>query len=411
MRQATFLTSAVAALICACAATGFAQSPAMPDPKQIAGVPLPIPDVPVGTVTVRVIRGSFAKNIAGQDVTLNVDGRPRSAKTNEQGRAEFPSLTPGARVRASATVDDVKLESQEFPVPSTGGVRVVLVAVDPELEQRAAEDRRLAAGPAQRGIVVLGEQTRFVIEAGDGALSVFNILQIVNTARTPVEPSQPVVFDVPAGASAPAVLDGSSKQASVTGRQVTVAGPFAPGMTLVQFAYSVPYKSATLTVEQRMPVALNQVAVMAQKIGDMHLTSPQVASHREMAAEGQTYIVGEGPAVPAGGVVTLNFTELPHHATWPRNVALALAGLILAGGIGYALRGRPVAADAGRKKLETKRERLFEELTTLERQHRDRTIEPERYRTRRRDLIAALERVYADMDSLDGTAPAWTSHP
>jgi hypothetical protein len=384
----------------------------MPDPKEISGIPLPMPDVPIGTVTVRLLRGSFAKNIAGQEVTLTVEGgTTRSAKTNEQGRAEFPGLRPGVRVRATTTVDGARLESQEFPVPSSGGVRVVLVAADPEMEQRAAEDRKLAAGPAQRGMVVLGEQTRFVIEIGDGALSIFNILQIVNTARTPVEPPQPLVFDVPAGAGAPEVLNGSSKQAAVVNRQVVVTGPFAPGMTLVQFAYSMPYDGPDVTVEQRMPAALNQVAVMAQKVGDMHVASPQIASHREMSAEGQTYIVGEGPAVGSGGVLTLNFTQLPHEATWPRHLALALAGLIFAGGIGYGVRGRPVATDTGRKKLETKRERLFGELMSLERQHRDRTIDPERYRARRRDLMASLERVYADLDSLDGTAQAWTSHP
>jgi hypothetical protein len=398
-------------IACLLVAAAHAQSPAMPDPKEISGIPLPMPDVPIGTVTVRVLRGSFAKNIAGQDVTLTVDGTPRSGKTNEQGRAEFSGLRPGSRVRATTAVDGATLESQEFPVPSSGGIRVVLVAVDPEIEQRAAEDRKLAAGPAQRGMVVLGEQTRFVIEMGDAALSVFNILQIVNTARTPVEPPQPVVFDVPADAGAPEILDGSSRQASVANRQVIVAGPFAPGVTLVQFAYSMPYSGANLTLEQRMPVALNQVAVMAQKVGDMHVASPQIASHREMAAEGQTYIVAEGPAIGSGGVLTLNFTQLPHAATWPRNLALALAGLILAAGIGYSARGRPAATDTGRTKLETKRERLFEELTSLERQHRDRTIDPERYRIRRRDLMASLERVYADLDSLDGTAQAWTSHP
>ena len=31
----------------------------MPDPKQISGVPLPVPDVAVGTVTVRVVRGQI----------------------------------------------------------------------------------------------------------------------------------------------------------------------------------------------------------------------------------------------------------------------------------------------------------------------------------------------------------------
>ena len=31
----------------------------MPDPKQISGMPLPVPDVQIGTVTVRVIKGQL----------------------------------------------------------------------------------------------------------------------------------------------------------------------------------------------------------------------------------------------------------------------------------------------------------------------------------------------------------------
>ena len=53
------------------------------------------------------------------------------------------------------------------------------------------------AAPAQPGTVVLGDQSRFVIEFGDGSLSVFNILQILNTARTPVPPGAPALKPFP----------------------------------------------------------------------------------------------------------------------------------------------------------------------------------------------------------------------
>ena len=85
---------------------------------------------------------------------------------------------------------------------------------------------------------------------------------------------------------------------------------------------------------------------------------------------------------------------------WPRNVALVLAGVILAAGA-WASRGRAPARHAGedrRKRLDAKRDRLFAELTSIEEQHRDNTIDPERYATRRRELLASLERVYAQLD-------------
>ena len=372
----------------------------MPDAKQMSGMPLPVGDVQPGTVVVRVVRGAMTNPIAGQTVTLTVGGVPRSAKTNDSGRAEFNGLAPGAQVKATTTVGTETLESQEFAVPAAGGIRVALVATDPELEKRAAEDRKLAQGPAVSGIVVLDDQSRFVFELGDESLSVFNLVQILNTARTPVQTAQPVTFDLPDGAEGAALLDGSSPQATLAGRRVTVNGPFAPGPTLVQFAYSMPYTGADLSFSQKLPVAMTRLTILAQKVGAMHLASPQMSEHRDMTTDGQTYILGQGPALKAGDVVTFNFTGLPHAPTWPRNLALFAAVAILGAGAWSGLRPRQASVEQQdrQKKLNARRDRLFNELTALEEQQRAGTIDPERYTARRRDLVAALERVYAELD-------------
>jgi hypothetical protein len=378
-----------------------AQAPGgTPDVRQMSGLPLPVGDVPPGTVTVRVIKGSLANPLAGQTVELLGLPTPVKATTSDTGRAEFTNVSIGARLKAVAVVGTERLESQEFQVPPTGGIRVMLVATDPELEKQAAQDRKLAQQPAQPGSVVLGDQSRFVFEFNDDGLSVFNILQVLNTAKTPVQPAEPLVFLLPDAAEGAALLEGSSPQASLAAKQVTVTGPFAPGMTLVQFAYSLEYSGGTLRVEQRLPVAMTRLTVLAQKIGATHLTSPQMADHREMTAEGQTYIVGEGPALKAGDVVTFDFTGLPHAPTWPRNLALGAALLILAAGAWAGARG-PVASpvrENRRRKLEGRRDRLFGELTTLEEQYRTGRIETERYAAQRRELVNALERVYAELD-------------
>ena len=367
----------------------------MPDPKQMSGLPLPVTDVPPGTVTVRVIRGALTNPVAGHEVQLVGPATGLKGVTNESGRAEFPNLPVGTRLKAMTTVDGEQLESQEFSVPSAGGVRLMLVASDPEAAKGA-----LDAGPAPPGIVVLGDQSRFVFEFNDEGISVFNIFQIVNTARTPVQPPEPVVFDLPDGAEGAAVLQDSSPQATLAGRQIKVAGPFAPGATLVQFAYMVEYSGATLTLEQKLPVGMTQFAVLAQKVGNMHLLSPQMAQHRDMTAEGQTYVVGQGPAINAGEVVTFNFTGLPHAPLWPRNVALGLALLILGAGAWGSLRYTSATRgrDNRRRKLEAKRELLFDRVTALEEKHHAGGVDARQYAIERRDLLAALERVYAELD-------------
>lgn len=382
------------------AGSGSGQAQQMPDPRLIAGQPLPVGDVAVGTVVVRVIRGSLANNIADQPVELLGAGAPRTMKTDSTGRAEFAGLVPGTRVTAVSTVQGERLQSQEFAVPSSGGTRLLLVATDPDTEKRAEEDRSLAAAPAQPGLVVIGDQSRFVFEFGDGSISVFNLLQLTNTARTPVTPPQPIVFNLPEGATGISILQDSSPQATAAARTVTVTGPFAPGVTNVQFAYSMPYSGASLTIEQPMPVPLNRVIVLAQKVADMRLNSPQMNEQREMAADGQNYVVGQGPGIGAGARLSFSFTNLPHEAQWPRYVSVGLAVAILAGGWWGSTRvGREKGTEAsGQDRLEKRRRQLFNELTALEEQHRAGRVDPQKYAARRGELVSALERVYAEID-------------
>lgn len=382
------------------AGSGSGQAQQMPDPRLIAGQPLPVGDVAVGTVVVRVIRGSLANNIADQPVELLGAGAPRTMKTDSTGRAEFAGLVPGTRVTAVSTVQGERLQSQEFAVPSSGGTRLLLVATDPDTEKRAEEDRSLAAAPAQPGLVVIGDQSRFVFEFGDGSISVFNLLQLTNTARTPVTPPQPIVFNLPEGATGISILQDSSPQATAAARTVTVTGPFAPGVTNVQFAYSMPYSGASLTIEQPMPVPLNRVIVLAQKVADMRLNSPQMNEQREMAADGQNYVVGQGPGIGAGARLSFSFTNLPHEAQWPRYVSVGLAVAILAGGWwGSTRAGREKGPEAsGQDRLEKRRRQLFNELTALEEQHRAGRVDPQKYAARRGELVSALERVYAEID-------------
>lgn len=393
MRVAIACLALVAAV-----ALGAADLRAQMDPKQVAGIPLPVANVPTGTVVVRVIRGSLANNVPDQVVELTGVEPARSIKTDAGGRAQFDGLTPGARVTATTTVGGEQLQSQEITVPASGGIRVLLVATDPEAEKKAEEERKLAGAPAQPGVVVLGDQSRFVIELGDGSLSIFNILQIVNRAQTPVQPPQPLIFDLPRESTGASILQDSSPQAKADGKRVSVAGPFAPGTTLVQFAYSMPYAGGDLDFEQTMPVPLTRVIVLAQKVGEMRLQSPQMSEQREMTAEGQTYIVGQGPAVAAGRPIAFAFSGLPHEARWPHMLALGLAVVVLAAGAWASLRTPPEREDKTRTRLETKRGQLFAELTALEEQHRDGRVDSQRYTTRRAELVAALERVYAEID-------------
>ena len=70
----------------------------MPDPKAMSGMPLPVADLPAGTVTARVIRGQLSNPLEGQTVELTGAGAQKTSKTDAAGRATFSGLTPGSRV-------------------------------------------------------------------------------------------------------------------------------------------------------------------------------------------------------------------------------------------------------------------------------------------------------------------------
>ena len=397
-------TAAVLIAAVTLASAAFAQMPAlsggqMPDPKQMSGTPLPAADVPAGTVTIRVIRGQMTNVLKGQTVTLTGAGAPKAQQTDDTGHATFSGLAPGTRVQASVTVDGETIDSQPFDVPQAGGVRMVLVATDPDAAKKAAEDQALAQSAPIQGTVVLGADSRFVIEVGDEGLNVFNIFQLVNTARRPVQTDGPLVFTLPDGARGASMIEGSTQNAAVVKQTVVVNGPFPPGPTTVQFAYTLPMDADTIRIQERLPVQMTQFTLLAQKLGAMTVSSPQMSEHRDMEADGQSYVVGQGPAIAPGTTVTLTLSGVPHPATWPRDLALALSAALLLWGAWATFRVRESDEQKARRaKLHAKREKLFAELAATEQQHRAGAIDAQRYDARRRDLLAALEAVYEQLD-------------
>lgn len=96
--------------------------PAAAQPAAAAlGKPLESPDLPAGTVSVKVVDGSPSKPVSGTEVTLLVNGTPRVARTGDDGRAFFKDLAPGASVQAVVIDPDKKeLKSEAFALPGVG---------------------------------------------------------------------------------------------------------------------------------------------------------------------------------------------------------------------------------------------------------------------------------------------------
>jgi len=317
----------------------------MPDPKQISGVPLPATDVPAGSVSVRVVRGSFANNVTGQPVEFTVDGKTQTIKTDEQGRALIAGLKNGAHLRAVTVLDGKRIESQDITI-GAAGIRVVLVGVDPEAVKRAAEDAKLAGGPAIKGLVVLGPESRIITQLTDDRLDIYYVLQVLNSARTPVDIGGPLIVDLPTEARGAALMDQPPPNATLTGTRLTVTGPFAPGPTVVSLAFELPFSGGSVSLDQKLPVAMEQPLVLVPQAGGLDVTSPALPQRRTASDQGQPLTIVTGPALAAGSTLSLTVSGLPHHALWPRYTALTLAGVILTIGIWAAAFPPPQARRA-----------------------------------------------------------------
>src|SRR5262245_21192964 len=150
----------------------------MPDPRQMSGIPRPDPQLQNGVVTVRVIRGSFDNPVVSLTVELEGASPAMRATTDDAGRAEFKGVAAGTRVKAVAVVAGERIESQEFAMPGSGGLRLALVASGASGSPSGPSASAAAdSGPVQPGEVVLGEDSRFIFEMSDDGLSVFYVLQ------------------------------------------------------------------------------------------------------------------------------------------------------------------------------------------------------------------------------------------
>ncbi len=384
---------------------------AQPDPRQMSGIPRSDPNLSDGSITVRVIRGSFANDVAGQTVELRAGDRASTAETDGEGRATFLTLNPGEQVTVATELDGVELESLPFAAPGRGGVAVLLVGAsgDP-----GDADARSAARP---GRVTLSQESRILIELGEEQIEVYYLLDVFNQSPWPVEPEPPFEFRLPPGAQAGTVLGGSTPRTLVDGPRVWVQGTFEPGVTPVHVASILPYSGDGLVLSQVFPADFEQLLVFVEQWGALDVASAQIERRGEMGADEtglSALIWGAGRRVPAGEPVVLELSGLPHHSGWPRIVTLALSALIVVIGMVGSAGAKGPAGPDWREDLERRREKLFTDLVKVERQHRQGRIKATRYGTRRAELIDQLQNVLRELDddlavgaaAVPGRAPA-----
>lgn len=376
---------------------------AMPDASQMAGLPIGAPELGDGVVSVRVVRERMGNNIANHPVSLHAGARTWNATTDDQGRAQFTGIAAGTTVHAEATVDGESLVSQDFAIPASGGVRVALVAgATAAAAAEQAANAAAAQEPARPGVVVFGGDSRVILEFQNDELRVFYLLDLVNNARTPVDTGGPLLIDLPQGAAGASLLQGSSTLATVRGTRVTLTGPFPPGTSSFQVGFSMPYRGDRHTMTQAWPAVVEQMLVAAQKVGPLHMTSPQFTNHRDVPTEGGfVFVMGQTTRMNAGDPLVLQLEGLPDQSQTLRDIFVGISLLVLAGGAWMAFSGGRQVGTRERQ-LTARRDKLFAELVALEEQHRAGQVDEAAFTSRRAAIVNELERLYGQIERIPG---------
>jgi hypothetical protein len=390
--------------LASCGSPAMAQ---MPDVRQMSGIAMPSGDVPPGTVVVRVIRGDLSNNVANQPVELHLADRVATARTDATGRATFAKLAPNVSMHAIATVEGERLESSAIVLDSASGVRVLLVAGAGASSPRpgtAPSATVAAASPVQEGEIVIGGQSRIHVEFDDEQIEVFYLLEVVNRGASPVALKEDLRIPLPPGALSPAMLEGSSTLAQVREDVVVVSGPLAPGPTPVQVAFGLSGGRPDYVLRQSLPLRWEQVQVVVSRVGNVQSSSEQFASNTVMPGEGQSFLLGTGPTLPAGKELGVRLTGLPTRSRVGRWCTLTIGLIILLTGAWAARRGRRATGEGARGAvLEARRQKLLADLARLDGQpatHGDAS----RRAARCSDLKAQLERIYGELDRHDESA-------
>lgn len=345
VRSGASVALVVAAALTLTASTASAQ---MPDLSQMNGRSLPAPDAAVGSASVRVMRQTLGNNVVGQSVTLaGADGTAVGTRTTDDGgRATFEGLRPGTSYIATAVVDGERLASQPFTQPSSGGIRVVLIAGLGTAGQTAGAPPGAPAPapkPAAPGSITLGTQSRMIVEQSDEFVEVFVLADLINTNDGPVSLPAPIVFSLPSGALGAATLEGSTG-AALEGGRIVVKGPLAAGPTSVQFGYRLPADTGSVTITQAYPVGGPLSSVIVRKHGTTAIVVGGERQRRDTQLEGRDYVLVATGEITPGTPFDVIVSGMPARPRWPVRLALSLAALIVLAGLVF---GRARADDDG----------------------------------------------------------------
>lgn len=367
---------------------------APPRERQLATA-APSPEVPPGTIRVRVLEPTGAP-VAGAEVnigTMGAEGRRERVlrRTDASGTATFAGLPTGAvqAYRVNLPYQGANYGSTPFRLPEDQGYDVALIRLPTTRDPGAV-------------LLVRGELS---LELREGRLHVSQRAQLMNLGEeTYLFPAEGLAIPLPAGFTAPQTEPVMTDQKLIGDAQgYRLMGSLPPGAVLLSWAYDLPLEGAAQTVEVPVPFRTYLFRVLSDAPAGATLTvesvvrgtradgSPvsQFSATETVENEGRRIFLSQlerTPADPPLVAVRARYAGLPTPGPLRWIASFGALALALVGGFGAFRAGRTQSGDA----LATRKESLLAALATLASQRASGEVGPRTFEQERARLMDEL---------------------
>jgi hypothetical protein len=380
------------------------------------GTAAPAPELPAKTLEVRVF-DEERHPIPGQAVLLGVvgqgDGKLKvlRATADAQGVARFEELGAGPGIGYAAVADyrGIRLGTQPFTMPATGGARAEIHAM---------------TRTSDPSVIAMGGGGRVILQMHEEVLQILEMLPIENRSDKLFDPGVGgIEIPLPKGFVSAEPVEGGTRKLEVRSNHgIAVRGPVTPKSTLggeadsakaagneVSFAFALPFHGSSHRFEQPMPNGLGPTALITEQLAGLVIEGAGIGQPQSRELNGRKYWVMPMEAIAPGQSLSFVVKGLPSADNGGRVIAGVLALLLVAAALIFGRRpaGTRKVTAGERDKLLERRETLFSDLVNAERDRRREAGGAAgrqgqgQGNERRGQLIAKLESIYRDLAALD----------
>lgn len=262
--------------------------------------------------------------------------------------------------------------------------------------QRASVALRVWEPTSDAGVLRINVH-HIIIEPGDGAVRVAELLVVANTSdRTYVGTSSEgnrrriLHFSLPDGARDVQLMEGLYERAVTVGAGALIDSVgVTPGMHEIAYAYAVPAAGAALALDRRVDYPTDRLEVFG-RAGPALSVAP-LTRQSDVQTEQGTYARYSGGPVQAGAVVRVGLTGLSARRASARYAAMgAFLGLVAAAIIyPFVRRRRPAAS----RPSMPQRDELIDAVAALDDRFEAGAMPEPEYRRRRARYLERLRRM------------------